>query len=60
MNNNDKELFLLSIISGFLGAIAFILGKSIETAQKQQRRAMEDARARFDHQQQNDNEGGDV
>ena len=60
MNKDDKELLLLSVISGFLGAVTFILGRGIEQAQTEQKRAMEDARARFDHQQQNDNEGGDV
>ena len=60
MDNKDKELLILSIVSGFLGAVGFILGKSIENAQKQQRRHMEDARTRFEYEQQNNNEGGDV
>lgn len=60
MNNNDKELFLLSAASGFLGAIAFILGRAIETAQKQQVRHMEDSRTRFEQEQQNNSTGRDV
>lgn len=60
MNIKDKELFILSAVSGFLGALAFILGKSIDNAQKQQKRHMEDARTRFEYEQQNNNEGGDV
>lgn len=60
MDTNDKELFILSAVSGFLGALGFILGKSIDNAQKQQRRHMEDSRTRFEYEQQNDNEGGNV
>ena len=56
MDNNDKELFLLSVISGFLGSLGFILGKSIENAQKQQRQNMEDVKARFEYEQQNNDE----
>ena len=60
MDTKDKELFILSAVSGFLGALGFILGKAIDNAQKQQKRHMEDARTRFEHEQQNDNAGRDV
>lgn len=60
MDKNDKELFILSVVSGFLGALGFILGKSIDNAQRQQKRHMEDSRTRFEHEQQNNDEGGDV
>jgi len=60
MDKNDKELFILSVVSGFLGSLGFILGKSIDNAQKQQKRHMEDSRTRFAHEQQNNDEGGDV
>ena len=60
MKQNDKDLFLLSMVSGFLGAIAFVLGKSIEQAQHEQKRNMEDARTRFEHEQKNSDEGGNV
>ena len=60
MDTNDKELFILSAVSGFLGALGFILGRAIDNAQKQQRRHMEDSRARFEHEQQNSDEGRNV
>lgn len=60
MDTKDRELFILSAVSGFLGALGFILGKAIDNAQKQQKRHMEDSRTRFEYEQQNDDEGGDV
>jgi hypothetical protein len=60
MSTKDKELFILSAVSGFLGAVGFILGKSIDNAQKQQKRHMEDARTRFEYEQQNSDEGRDI
>lgn len=60
MDKNDKELFFLSTLTGFLGALTFILGRSIERAQRQQQKAVEDARTRFHHEQQVDDEGGDL
>jgi hypothetical protein len=60
MDNKDKELFILSAVSGFLGALGFILGKAIDDAQKQQRRHMEDSRTRFEYEQQNNDEGRNV
>ena len=60
MSSNDKELFLLCVASGFLGAIAFILGRSIEKAQQQQKRHLEDARIRFEYEQKDSDERGDV
>jgi hypothetical protein len=56
----DKEIFVLSVATGWLGAIAFLLGRAIDEAQKEQRRALEDARTRFEHAQQNNNDGGDA
>ena len=52
--SNDKEIFTLSVVSGWLGAITFLLSKEINAAQKEQRRSMEDARIRFEHQQNTD------
>lgn len=57
----DKEIFVLSVATGWLGAIVFLLGRAIDEAQQEQKRAMEDARTRFEHaQQNNNNDGGDA
>jgi uncharacterized membrane-anchored protein YhcB (DUF1043 family) len=56
--SSDKEVFILSVISGWLGAIAFLLSKEINAAQQEQQRAMEDARIRFEHQKDQDENGG--
>ena len=59
MKKEDKEVFFLSILTGLLGAWAFILGKGVQSAQSEEQRAMEDARIRFEHQQQSSENGGD-
>lgn len=62
MDDNDKETFLLSVAIGWLGAISFLLAKVIQDGKQDQERALEDARTRFFHneQHQDDDEGGDV
>jgi hypothetical protein len=51
VGKHDKEVFLLSAVTGFLGALAYLLGRTIDQAQREQKRAMEDARTRFEHEQ---------
>jgi hypothetical protein len=54
MDKRDKELFLFSALSGFFTAITFIMNGGIKRAQEQQKRALEDARTRFEHAQNYD------
>ena len=58
--SSDKEIFILSVITGWLGAISYVLTRAINEAQYEQKRFNEDARARFEHQQNNQGNGGDV
>ena len=45
--SRDVETFIFSAVAGFLGAITYLLTQEINYAQAQQRRAAEDARARY-------------